>query len=94
VNGYPPGLRETIKRIKAAFVDAGGATLEELEPELTWNRNQAAQLIRKERRNGARGRAISLRDAWRELLAICEIDGGLTPEDATRVALHELQGGS
>jgi hypothetical protein len=53
-------------------------------------RLQAAELIRDARRAGDRGRAIAMRDAWRERLAICEIDGSLPTENAQQIALKEL----
>lgn len=39
-------------------------------------------------------RARDLADAWMERVAICEIDGGLLPEDAENIALEELRIGS
>ena len=51
---------------------------------------RTAQLIRDARRIDA-GRAVAMRDAWRERLAICTVDGGLTSEDAEEICLAELE---
>jgi len=34
---------------------------------------------------------VAMRDAWRERLAVCTIDGGLTEDHAEQVALDELE---
>lgn len=36
-------------------------------------------------------RAVALRDAWAERIAICRVDGGLSVEDAEALALNELK---
>ena len=54
-------------------------------------RARAARLIRQVRKAGNDGLAIALRDAWRERLAICEIDGRLSADDAEVVAEGEMQ---
>lgn len=53
-------------------------------------RQQAADLIRQARR-ADHGRAVAMRDAWAERMAICTIDG-MSEADAERVALAELAG--
>ncbi len=53
-------------------------------------RQHVAQMIRQTRRVNPR-RAAALRDAWRERLAICMIDGGLSEPDALGVAFADLQ---
>ncbi len=54
-------------------------------------RDEAARLIRDARRGGDNGRAAALRDAWRERLASCTIDGELPQADAEAIALDELR---
>jgi hypothetical protein len=53
-------------------------------------RRHVAGLIRQARRTRP-DLAVSLRDAWRERLAVCAIDGGLTEDHAEQVALDELE---
>lgn len=53
-------------------------------------RRRAAEQVRRARRQSA-GEAITLRDAWRERMAACTIDGGLTEAFAERVAWDELE---
>ena len=57
-------------------------------------RAEAAALIRRARRQGLRARAVAMRDAWRERLALCSIeglDGGVSPARAEVVARDELR---
>ena len=54
-------------------------------------RRHAARLIRNARLCGNSPRAVALRDAWNERVAICTIDGGLRIEAAELVALDELK---
>ena len=54
-------------------------------------RDKAARLIREARRNGSHEFAAVLRDAWRERVAICEIDGGLSVEAGEAVAEKEIR---
>ena len=53
-------------------------------------RCQVARLIYDARRNAKRDLAVALRDAWRERIAICTTDGGLTIKEAEGVAVNEL----
>lgn len=53
-------------------------------------RDRAARLMREVRKAGHRGQAIALRDAWRERLAVCEVEGGLSAEEAEKTAEKEL----
>ncbi len=53
-------------------------------------RDETARLIRDARRGGDNGRAAALRDAWRERMAICTMDGAISLADAERIALDEL----
>ena len=45
----------------------------------------------REARGADPNQAVALRDAWRERLAICTIDGGVPEADAERIALAELE---
>ena len=76
--------------IKAAFADMGGATVVDFRRAVRPWRRQAARLIRVARRAGDTRRAVALRDAWRERLAVCEIEGGLCKPEAEPVALDAL----
>ena len=73
-------LAERVKANKAELL----ALLQEAGP-----RTEAARMLRQVRRAGDSELAIALRDAWRERVAICEIDGGLSREDAEAEALTE-----
>ena len=55
------------------------------------NRWRAAQMIRAARRSGDRGYAITLRDAWRERVAICVISGNSPLQEAYQIAMVELE---
>ena len=66
-------------------------TVEKVRPFKSAARDGAARLIRDARRGGDDGRAVALRDAWRERLAICTMDGNLPVRDAEGVALNELR---
>ena len=75
-----------------AVLAVGGIRVEKTRPFKSEARDQAARLIREARRNASDdGKAVALRDAWRERLAICTMDGDLSVEEAERVALHELE---
>ena len=54
-------------------------------------RNGAARLIRGARRAGDVELAATLRDAWRERVAICTLEGELSVRDAERVAHPDLE---
>ncbi len=58
---------------------------------VTGPRVEAARMIRQARQTSNRDLAVALRDAWRERVAICEIDGGLSQEVAEAVAKKELK---
>ena len=85
----PGSLRATVNRIKTTFADTS-ATVIDVQPDPTWPRRRAARLVRQVRRAGGRVRAIILRDAWHERVAICTIDGGLSVEDAGMIAVEEI----
>jgi len=53
-------------------------------------RQRIAELIRQYRRMGDRQHAVWLFDAWKERLAICEVDGMLPTEEAEKIAEHEI----
>lgn len=72
--------------LKANFPDA---KLLSLRSEVESVRLQAARIIRKARKYDSL-KAIILRDAWRERVSICVIDGGMTEAEAELVALDEL----
>jgi len=83
-----PDLAERIKGHKSDLL----AILRRADREqVTTVRIQVAGLIRDARRCSDRGFAVALRDAWRERVAICEIDGGLPLERTESVALDELK---
>lgn len=77
--------------IKQHFTDLGARVVAARRsgPRVCGARHRAALLIRAARRQGS-ARAIELRDAWRERLAICSIDGGLPTHEAEQIALIEL----
>ncbi len=54
-------------------------------------RLDAARHIRQARRANDRGLSVAMRDAWRERLAICMVEGDLPLEEAQRMALEELR---
>ena len=91
LGGVPAPVRTTVDLIKATFADLGGGLkVVEVHDDPARFRDQAARLIRQARRASDRPRAIVLRDAWAERMAICTIDGGLDLADAERVAVDEL----
>ena len=97
-----PGQKAVFRKLREALLmaawtfpsegEAAAPTTAQLHDRATPSppRLQAAELIREARRAGDRGRAIAMRDTWRERLAICEIDGSLPTEDAQRISLKEL----
>ncbi len=86
----PSATLAAIEAAKEAFAQVGSVTVEAVRPFKSAARDEAARLIRDARRGGDVGRAVALRDAWRERLAICTMDGDLPLRDAERVALDEL----
>ena len=97
--GLTPADLPLVSAVKDAFADVsgGGATVVSVESAHGrggWTRRRAAELIREARHRGNMGRtceAVAMRDAWRERLAVCTIDGGLTEDHAEQVALNELE---
>ena len=90
--GTTPADLPLVTMVKDVFADMG-ATVVSVEPVKKprgSTRRHAAQLIRDARRIDT-DQAVAMRDAWRERLAICTVDGGLTNEDAEQVALAELE---
>lgn len=94
--GLTPVDLPLVSALKDAFADCG-ATVLSVEPAHGrggWTRRRAAELIRDARRHeipGQASEAVTMRDAWRERLAVCTIDGGLTEDHAEQVALDELE---
>ena len=91
LDGCPPATLVVVDAAKRAFAALGGVTVEAVTPFKSAARHGAARLIRDARRGGGDWRAIALRDAWRERLAICTLDGGIPLADAERIALGELR---
>jgi len=89
--GCPAATLAAVDAAKRAFAPVGGVTVEAVAPFKSAARDGAAWLIRDARRGGNPGKAVALRDAWQERLAICTIDGGLSMRDAERVALDDLE---
>ena len=97
----PAALRQTVDSLKAAFADMGGATVVDVRPTTGFQldgryiasnprRQPVIDLIRLIEQT-APDRARDLTDAWMERVAICEIDGRLSSEDAEAIALKELK---
>ena len=86
-----PAMRATVDTIKTAFADWCGVEVVDVRPDPNWPRRQAARVIRQARRVGDRDRAISMRDGWRERVAICCEHGGLSEAEAEGVALQEVR---
>lgn len=91
LDGCPAAALATLDAAKRAFAPLGGATVEAVIPFKSAARDGAARLIRDARRGGDAERAVTLRDAWRERLAICTVDGGIPLADAEPLALDELR---
>jgi len=94
--GTTPADLPLVSAVKDAFADFGATavSVESAHGRGGWTRRRAAELIREARRHEIRGRsgeAVAMRDAWRERLAVCTIDGGLTEGHAEQVALDELE---
>ena len=68
----------TVVSVKVAHRQGGAA------------RSRVARMIR-EARGANPNQAVALRDAWRERLAICTIDGGMSEAEAEKIALAELE---
>ncbi len=93
--GCPAATLAAVDAAKRAFAQVGGVMIEAVVPFKSLERDGAARMIREARRGSARrdgdvGRAVAMRDAWRERLAICTVDGELPVWDAERIALDEL----
>ena len=94
--GTTPAQMPLVEAVKDVFADlpGGGATVVSVQPVRGFRsqtRHRAAQLIREARRSD-HSRAVAMRDTWRERVAICTLEGGLTQEDAERIALAEIEG--
>ena len=78
--------------VKDSFADVGVTvvSVELAHGQGGVSRSRVARMIR-EVRGAAPYQAVALRDAWRERLAICTIDGGMSEADAERIALAELE---
>ena len=79
-----------VDEAKRAFRVIGGVTVTSVVPFKSRARDTAARLIR-DARGADDGRAVALRDAWRERLAVCTMDGELSERDAETVAAKELK---
>lgn len=94
--GTTPADLPIVSAVKDAFADVGASVVavKAAHGRGGWARHEirdgVAELIRHARRCQA-GEAVTMRDAWRERLAICTIDGGLAEDDAKRIALAELE---
>jgi hypothetical protein len=77
--------------IKQHFADLGARVVSarRAAPLATEMRCRAAKLVRAARRLDVR-RGFVLRDAWRERIAICCLDGGLSQNEAEKIALDEV----
>lgn len=94
--GTTPADLPLVSAVKDTFADLGATVVscESAHGRGGWTRRRAAELIRNARRRDIRektGEAVAMRDAWRERLAVCTIDGGLTEDRAEQVALDELE---
>lgn len=91
--GISPADLPLVTAVKSIFADLG-ATVVSVEPEYGrggWTRRRAAELIRRARRRST-AEAVALRTAWMERMGICTNDGGLTEDQAERIALSEIEG--
>ena len=84
-------VRATMGSIMATFTETGGAQVIGLESSRTWRRRDVARMILSPRGAEDRAVAVALRDAWRERVGICTIEGGLSIEDAKAVAWADLR---
>ena len=86
-----PGGLPLVDLIKTTFAELGVATLVDIRPDPDATpRRRAARLIRHARRTADRDRAVALRDAFNERLAICMVDGELNQEEAEKIAIEEI----
>ncbi len=90
LDGCPAAALAAVNAAKRTFAPLGGVTVQAVVTFKSAARDGAARLIRDARRSGDGGRAVALRDAWRERLAVCTVDGDLSIRDAEAVALDEL----
>ena len=90
--GATPADLPLVSAVKEAFADFGATvvSVESSHGGRGWTRRRAAELIRDTRRQSA-SRAVAMRDAWAERLAVCTIDGGLSEDRAAQVALAEVE---
>lgn len=86
----PAAALAAVNAAKRTFAPLGRVTVQAVVPFKSAARDGAARLIRDARCGGDVGRAVALREAWRERLAICTVDGDLSIRDAEAVALDEL----
>ncbi len=91
LDGCAAATLAAVDTAKRVYAPLGGVTVEAVAPFKSAARDGAARLIRDARRGGEAERAVTLRDAWRERLAICTVDGGIPLADAERLALDELR---
>jgi len=101
--GTTPAHPQLVAEVNDAFADGSGGELTVVSVEATRGRGgrtrreirmRAAELIRDARRQegpGRGGKAVAMRDAWRERVAVCTIEGGLGVQEAERVALGEIE---
>ncbi len=90
--GKTPADLPLMSAVKGAFADFGATvvSVEAAHGRGGWTRRRVAELIRDARMRST-GEAVAMRDAWRERLAVCTIDGGMTDDCAEQVALNELE---
>ena len=87
----PAAALAAVDAAKRVFASLGGVVVKAVVSFKSAARDSAARMIRDARRSGGDGRAVALRDAWRERLAICIVDGDLSIRDAEAVALDDLR---
>lgn len=87
-----PEIRETVDRVKRLFACEGeGPTLLDIKPDPDAPRRRLKQLIQLAESAGDKGLAIQIQDTWDERMAICMVDGGMSPEEAEALALEEVE---
>ncbi len=81
-----------VEAVKDIFADLGATVVkvESVDSVRAAARRRAAQLIREARRIDP-GRAVAMRDAWRERVATCMIEGGLPLAAAEKIALDQVE---
>ena len=79
-----------VAAVKDSFADMGATVVSVEVAHGGVSRSRVARMIR-EARGADPNQAVAMRDAWRERLAICTIDGGMSEAEAEKIALAELE---